>query len=42
MAVKKLCKANVGIRAQPQECGEPIAEGMLACCRAHVSTLIPT
>jgi integrase len=42
MAAKKLCKANVGTRAQPRECAEPIADAMLACCRAHRSTLIPT
>lgn len=38
----KLCKANVGTRQAPRECGQPVAEGMLAACKDHRTTLIPT
>jgi len=41
MAAKKTCKANVGTREDRRLCGAPIADGMLACCRDHSTTLIP-
>lgn len=37
-----LCKANVGTRTEPRECGEQVAPGMLACCMAHRRTPTPT
>src|ERR1700745_2607814 len=41
MAAKR-CRANIGTRKEPQECGEPVAPGMLACCKDHKTTMIPT
>jgi integrase len=42
MADKGLCKANIGARGEPRECGEPVADGMLACCTKHRRVPIPT
>lgn len=42
MAAQKRCRANVGTRTNPHACGEPVADGMLACCRRHRAVLIPT
>jgi integrase len=41
MAASRRCKANVGARATPRPCGEPVAAGMLACCSRHSRVLIP-
>ena len=41
-AKQQRCKANIGTRKEPRQCGEPVAEGMIACCRAHAATMIPT
>lgn len=38
----KLCKANVGTRTAPRECGQPIAKGMLAACADHRTAMIAT
>lgn len=38
----KLCKANIGTRSEPRACGDPIADGMLAACKDHRTTMIPT
>lgn len=40
MAARRRCAANVGTRANPRPCGEPIAAGMLACCARHARVLI--
>jgi integrase len=40
MAVK-LCKANVGTRTEPRQCGEPIAKGLHSCSE-HRAKIIPT
>jgi hypothetical protein len=36
------CEASVGTREKPRKCGKPVADGMLAACREHQSTLIRT
>jgi integrase len=41
MAARKVCKAKVGGRTG-RPCGEPVADGMLACCRAHRTVMVPT
>lgn len=38
----KLCRANIGSRTEPIECGRPIAPGMLAACAEHKLALVPT
>lgn len=38
----KLCKANIGTRSDPQPCGQPVADGMLAACHEHRTTMIAT
>src|SRR5690348_9115627 len=40
MATKKTCRANVGTRETPRLCGQPLADGMLAACREHRTTMI--
>ncbi len=42
MVGPKRCKATVATGARHRACGEPVAEGMLACCRRHRTVLIPT
>jgi integrase family protein with SAM-like domain len=39
---RKLCKANVGTRKTPRSCGKPVVDGMLACCKDHSTSLVPT
>lgn len=39
----KTCKANIASRNEPRElCDKPLANGMLAACEDHKTTLIPT
>ncbi len=42
MMAAKRCRANVGTRKDPRECGELVADGMLACCERHRTTLVAT
>jgi integrase len=42
LARRKTCRANVGTRNQPRFCDKSIANGMLAACKDHATTLIPT
>jgi Phage integrase, N-terminal SAM-like domain len=38
----KACKANLGTRKDPCLCGEPVATGMLQCCKAHADKMVRT